>query len=88
VIGICGVSDGRGKVCGRRLQHFGGTDPLDSESPFVVGLCTKHGLVAIPRDQLDRAEAAGQKAVHLIRGPHTAAMLQRVADIARRSPDA
>jgi hypothetical protein len=84
---LCGVSDGRGKVCGRRIQHFGGTDPLNPEGPYLIGHCTKHGLLAITRDQFDRAEATGQKAVHLVRGPHTRAMLERVSDIARRLPD-
>jgi hypothetical protein len=87
---LCGVSDGVGKVCGRRVRHFGGIEPSDDpEYPsfagtFLVGMCTKHALVAITRDQFDRAEAGGQKAVHLVRGRETDAMLGRIA---HRTPD-
>jgi hypothetical protein len=82
---LCGVSDGRGKVCGRPIQHFGGIEPSDDPAyppfagRFLVGMCSKHALVAITRDQFDRAQAGGQKAVHLVRGPETDAMLGRIA---------
>ena len=64
-----------------------GRTPFDPEGPFLIGNCTKHGLLAITQDEFDRAEATGQKATHLVRGPHTRAMLERVSDIARRLED-
>lgn len=90
MIVLCGVGDGGEKVCGRPIQHFGGIEPSDDpEYPsfagtFLVGICTKHALVGITRDQFARARAGGQKVVHLIRERETHAMLGRIA---HRTPD-
>lgn len=84
MIVLCGVGDGGGKVCGRPIQHFREIDPYgDADRRFIVGMCTKHAFVAVAKSRFHGAEAAGQRAVHLVREREVVTML---ADVARRSP--
>jgi hypothetical protein len=47
---LCGVSDGKGKRCGRRVAPL--LQPLDPSPPIVPASCPKHGYVEAPRDAI------------------------------------
>jgi hypothetical protein len=70
---VCGVSDGRGKTCGRQVEGPRPFAPYEGprEPRFLIGDCPKHGHVAITQSRFDRAVAAGQATVHLARGRGT-----------------
>ena len=71
---LCGISDGRGKICGQPLgpgtwerwvgvRNAAGVE-LEGEHS-VVSMCpTKHGVVAIKKAEFETAQRDGSIAVH------------------------
>jgi hypothetical protein len=74
---LCGISDGRGKICGRRLgpgtwERWVGVRnvadiALEGEHS-VVSMCPKHGVVAIEKAEFETAQRDGSVAVHFVGG--------------------
>ena len=92
---LCGISDGRGKLCGQSLgpgtwerwvgvRNAAGIE-LEGETD-VVSMCQKHGVLAIEKAEFETAQRDGSVAVHFRqRTPGTG---KSVSDalVARRSP--
>jgi hypothetical protein len=94
---LCGISDGRGKICGRRLgpgtweRWVGARNAADivlEGEHSVVSMCPKHGVVAIEKAEFETAQRDGSVAVHFRR--RTPGMGKSVSDavVALRSGEA
>lgn len=66
---LCGVSDGRGKLCGRAVNIKSRRTSPGRTPPYVWGICPKHGYVEILEDDLEHARTSGHAVVHLTRSP-------------------
>lgn len=67
---LCGISDGRHRLCGGSVNDVRFIDPYDSptESRFILADCPKHGPVATTERRHESAKARGQQVLHLGRG--------------------
>jgi hypothetical protein len=94
---LCGITDGRGRRCGRPLEpgtwerwvgvrNSAGV-ALEGQHD-VVSMCSKHGPVAIGKTEFETAQRDGRAAVHFRR--RTPGMGKRVSDtlVALRSDEA
>jgi hypothetical protein len=73
---LCGISDGRGKICGQRLRPGtwerwvgvrNAADIVLEGEHSVVSMCPKHGVVAIGKAEFETAQREGSVAVHFRR---------------------
>jgi hypothetical protein len=97
VILLCGIADGRGRLCGQRLERWTwerwvGVRNAGEVAPGgehdIASMCSKHGVVAIGKAEFETARRDGRAAVHF--GLRTPGMGKMVSEalVALRSDEA
>lgn len=91
---LCGISDGRGRICGhpvgpgtweRWVGVRNAADIVLEGEHDVVSMCPKHGVVAVEKAEFEKAQRDGRVAIHFRR--RTPGTGKSVSDalVARRS---